>query len=136
MAFLYDRMRRYVKGARGERELLNDLYSKGFSVIRSAGSGVNSISPDIIAVKDGRGLAFECKAWDRGSVAIEKEKYDSLVEWQRNSKMETYLAWRMSNMGWYFIRLEEMRSNEKSWSVTRSDAVAISRRIESLIGMQ
>ncbi len=129
-------MRRYVKGARGERELLNDLYSKGFSVIRSAGSGVNSISPDIIAVKDGRGLAFECKAWDRGSVAIEKEKYDSLVEWQRNSKMETYLAWRMSNMGWYFIRLEEMRSNEKSWSVTRSDAVAISRRIESLIGMQ
>ena len=129
-------MRRYVKGARGERELLNNLYSKGFSVIRSAGSGVNSISPDIIAVKDGRGLAFECKAWDRGSIAIEKEKYDSLVEWQRNSRMETYIAWRMSNMGWYFIRLEEMRSNEKSWSVTRSDAVAISRRIESLIGIQ
>ena len=129
-------MRRYVKGARGERELLNDLYSKGFSVIRSAGSGVNSISPDIIAVKDGRGLAFECKAWDRGSVAIEKEKYDSLVEWQRNSKMDTYIAWRMSNMGWYFIRLEEMRSNEKSWSVTRSDALAKSRRIESLVGIQ
>ena len=129
-------MMRYVKGARGERELLNHLYSKGFSVIRSAGSGVNSISPDIIAVKDGRGLAFECKAWDRGSVAIEKEKYDSLVEWQRNSKMETYIAWRMSNMGWYFIRLEEMHSNDKSWSVTRSDAVAISRRIETLIGMQ
>lgn len=129
-------MMRYVKGARGERELLNHLHSKGFSVIRSAGSGVNSISPDIIAVKDGRGLAFECKAWDRGSVAIEKEKYDSLVEWQRNSRMETYIAWRMSNMGWYFIRLEEMRSNDKSWSVTRTDAVAISRRIDTLIGMQ
>jgi Holliday junction resolvase len=129
-------MQRYVKGARGERELLNYLYSKGFSVIRSAGSGVNSISPDIIAIRDGRGLAFECKAWDRGSVAIEKEKYDSLVEWQRNSKMDTYIAWRMSNMGWYFIRLEEMRSNEKSWSVTRSDALAKSRRIESLVGIQ
>jgi Holliday junction resolvase len=53
-------MNRYVKGARGERELLAKFADLGYSVVRSAGSGVNSISPDIIAIKDGRVYAFEC----------------------------------------------------------------------------
>src|SRR5271157_1720812 len=82
-----DLMLRYCKGARCERELLNKLYGMSYSVIRSAGSGVNSISPDIVAIKNGKGLAFECKAWERSSLSIEAEKYDALLEWERNSGM-------------------------------------------------
>ncbi len=126
-------MHRYMKGARGERELLNTLHEKGFSVMRSAGSGVNSLSPDMIAVKDGRALAFECKAWDRSSLSIDLEQFTNLLEWERNTHMETYVAWRMNNDGWYFMHLDEMTKNEKSYSVTKRRASEIARRLESLL---
>jgi Holliday junction resolvase len=126
-------IQRYSKGARGERELLNALYDKGFSVVRAAGSGVNSISPDIIAVKSGRGMVFECKAWDRGSLSIDHEKFESLRSWRDNALMETYMAWRMNGQGWYFIKLEEMTRNDRSYTVTKKRAVDIGRRLDSLV---
>ena len=125
-------MNRYSKGARSERELLNTLYGKGYSVIRSAGSGVNSLSPDLLAIKDGKGIAFECKAWDRDSLALEKEQLEALIEWQRNTKMDTYVAWRMNIHGWFFIKPEEMRSNARTYTVTKKEAMAISRGLESI----
>ena len=126
-------MQRYSKGARSERELLNTLYGKAYSVMRSAGSGVNSISPDIIAVKNGQGLAFECKAWEKSSISIEQEKYESLREWERNSGMRTFIAWRMNGESWFFIKLDEMKKTEKNYTVTKKTAYAIARRLESII---
>lgn len=126
-------MTRYSKGARGERELLNYLHDRGYSVMRGAGSGVNSLSPDIIAIKEGKGLAFECKAWDRDSIAIENDRYTGLVEWQDNTKMSTFVAWRMSGAGWLFIKPDEMSKNSKSRSVTKRTAVQINRGIESIL---
>ena len=126
-------MQRYSKGARSERELLNTLYGMKYSVMRSAGSGVNSISPDIIAIKGGSGLAFECKAWEKSSISIEPEKYESLCEWERNSGMQTFIAWRMNGESWFFIKLDEMKKTEKNYTVTRKTAQAIARRLESII---
>ena len=125
-------IQRYSKGARGERELLNELYSRGYSVVRAAGSGVNSVSPDIIAVKSGKGMVFECKAWDRGSLSIEPDKFESLRKWRDNALMETFIAWRMNGRGWFFVRLDEMTRNRNSYTVTRKNALAIGRRLESV----
>lgn len=125
-------IQRYSKGARGERELLNTLYKMGYSVVRAAGSGVNSISPDIIAVKSGKGIVFECKAWDRGSLSIDHEKFESLRLWRDNAMMETFIAWRMNGQGWFFIRLDEMKKNQNSYTVTRKSALAIGRRLDGI----
>ena len=54
----------YDKGARSERELLNILYERGYSVTRSAGSGVNALSPDLVAVRRRECILIECKAWE------------------------------------------------------------------------
>ena len=126
-------MTRYSKGARSERELLGDLHSKGYSVMRSAGSGVNSLSPDLIAVKNGKGLAFECKAWDRDSLSMENDRFEGLVNWQRNTGMATFVAWRMNGSGWFFIKLEEMKANEKTTTVSRKTALEINRKIDSIV---
>ncbi len=125
-------IQRYSKGARGERELLNELYGRGYSVARAAGSGVNAISPDIIAVRGGKGIVFECKAWDRGSLSIDHEKFESLRLWRDNALMDTYMAWRMSGEGWYFIKLDEMTKNERSYTVTKKTAQAIGRKLEHI----
>lgn len=105
----------------------------GYSVMRSAGSGVNSITPDVISYKKGRGMAFECKAWNNGSISIEPEKFDVLKRWQDNTSMETFIAWKMNNMGWFFIRLGEMSRSQKNYTVTKKNAIKIGRVFESIV---
>lgn len=128
-------MKRYSKGARSERELLGILESNNFSVIRAAGSGVSSTSPDIVGIRNGKGVAFECKAWEKSNVSIEIEKLEMLKKWQENTGMETMIAWRMNGKGWFFIKLEEMKKTERSYTITKNNAMAISRKIEAIIGI-
>ena len=129
-------MYRYGKGARYERELLNKLYDQGYSVMRGAGSGVNSLGPDIIAIKNGVCLSFECKAWDRNRVCLDLEGYEKLHKWQENTGFPAYLAWRMSGKGWFFIKLDELKQGEKDYSITRIRAMEINRQLGAIIGIE
>jgi len=124
---------RYAKGARGERELIALFSEKGFSVIRAAGSGVNSLSPDMLVFRKGVQYAFECKAWDSGSLAIQKEKFKALKEWEENTGITTFIAWRISRVGWKFIYLSELEENPKSYTVTMTKALAIDRSLDRLL---
>lgn len=126
-------MHRYVKGARSERELLNKFYSLGYSVVRAAGSGVNALGPDIIAMKKGICFSIECKAWDRGSLSLDPDQYQKLVEWEKNTDGHTFVAWRISNKGWYFIRLDEFSRGERNFNVTMKKAVAINRVLDAIL---
>jgi len=125
-------MHRYVKGARSERELLAKFHSMGYSVIRSAGSGVSSSGPDIMAIKNRMCVSFECKAWDRDRLSIDKESFERLNKWKQNTQFPTMIAWRMNNLGWYFIELEELREGEKDYSITKKKTLEIDRRMEKL----
>jgi len=127
-------MNRYVKGARGERELLAKFAELGYSVMRSAGSGVNSISPDIIAIKSGKGFAFECKAWET-SVAIEPEKYNVLKDWENNTGLKTFIAWRMNGKGWFFIPIDKLRQTEKSYRISKKEAFDNGMSIEQILSL-
>ncbi|MGC8478926.1 MAG: Holliday junction resolvase Hjc [Candidatus Micrarchaeia archaeon] len=129
-------VQRYNKGARSERELLAFLYERKFSVMRSAGSGVNSISPDLIAFREKRGLAFECKAWNGTSVAIPIDKVEALKEWESNTGMETFIAWRLNGEGWFFIRIEELSKAQTNYTITKRRAYEINRRLKDIVGAE
>jgi Holliday junction resolvase len=124
---------RYAKGARSERELITIFSERGFSVIRAAGSGVSSLSPDILVFRKGFQYAFECKAWESSSLSIEKEKFKALKEWERNTGITTFIAWRISRVGWRFVYLDELEENPKSYSITMSKTLAIDRGLEKLL---
>jgi Holliday junction resolvase len=124
---------RYLKGARSERELLNRLYDNGYSVIRAAGSGVNALGPDIIAVKDRFCMAFECKAWERNRLSIDLEAYQKLREWNDNTKFPTYIAWRMNGKGWFFVTLDELKHGDKDHSITKVRTFEINRLFDDII---
>ncbi|MEM3781393.1 MAG: Holliday junction resolvase Hjc [Candidatus Micrarchaeaceae archaeon] len=126
-------MRNYAKGARTERELFAILTQKGYSVIRSAGSGVNAISPDLIAIKKGSLISIECKAWNKSSLALDFEQYEKLVEWQHNTSFPTFVAWRMNGKGWLFIRLDEFEKGSSAYNITRKKVLAIGRTLDSAI---
>ncbi len=127
-------MNRYSKGARSERELINKFYENGFSVIRSAGSGVNSISPDIVAIKNGKGFAFECKAWDRTTLSIDEIKFNELKKWEENTNFKTFIGWRMNGEGWFFIGLGDLEKG-KNYNITKKKAKSINIRLENIMKM-
>ncbi len=123
-----------MKGARAERELLHTFYDNGWSVIRSSGSGVNALSPDVIFLKDREALCIECKAWERGSLSLDPEQFEKLVVWEKNTSFPTYVAWRMNGKGWFFIRLDEFKRTEKNFTVTMKRTIEINRRMDSILG--
>jgi len=126
-------MHRYRKGARNERELIHLFEKKGYSVVRSAGSGVNAVSPDILVFRRGKQYAIECKAWDNERVAIDHKKYNALLNWEDNTGITTLLAWKIPYDGWYFAYLSELEKNEKSYSITKKRMTEINRRFEELV---
>jgi Holliday junction resolvase len=128
-------LRRYQKGAHAERELLEILHKRGYAVIRAAGSGVSGIGPDVVAIKDHLGLAFECKAHESAALGFDQDHYNKISEWQHKSGYLTYIAWRMNNKGWYFLMLDDLRRTPKGFTVTRNEALAINRRLEHVIDL-
>ena len=95
----------YVKGARAERELIHYFSEHGFEVIRAAGSGVNSLSPDLLAFKAGRQYAIECKAWDSGSLSFDKPRYAGMKRWEEVTGITYLIGWRGSRGGGDFFSL-------------------------------
>ncbi len=94
----------YKKGARAERELMELLWRRGYAVVRSAGSG-NMYAPDVIAIKGGKVLAFECKAWNREVLTIEEHQVKKMKEWSDRGKIDVYIAWKRSYKGWKIVPL-------------------------------
>ncbi len=123
----------YQKGSRAERELIQHFSSKGFSVIRAAGSGVNSLSPDLLAFKSGIQLAIESKAHEKTSLQLDKEQFDGLREWQDNTGITTLVAWRRNRLGWRFIPLSVFHENDASFSISWEKAEMIGKNIEEIV---
>lgn len=123
----------YVKGARAERELIHYFSGHGFEVIRAAGSGVNSLSPDLLAFRAGRQYAIECKAWDSGSLSFDKGRYAAMKRWEEITGITYLIGWRVSRDGWYFFPIHLLGEQKKNYTITLSKAKMAGRRLEELI---
>ena len=113
---------RYVKGAHYERELSKRLVEKGFRVVRSAGSGVDGVSPDLTVLSSVRKFALECKAW-KNSVYIDKAKFVLMQEWERDTGLPIYLAWKHYRDSWKFFPLSALKETEKNFVASEGDLV-------------
>ncbi|NCN38935.1 MAG: hypothetical protein COY38_03600 [Candidatus Aenigmarchaeota archaeon CG_4_10_14_0_8_um_filter_37_24] len=104
-------MKRYVKGAQAERELAKQLKELGFAVIRAAGSGGSISTPDLVAIKKGRVLAFECKAW-KTTPRLKKQEYEEFRGWCEQAGAMGFMAWK--NRGWKFLGVKDIPKNNIS----------------------
>lgn len=126
-------MSKYEKGVRGERELVKLFLDKGFSVIRAAGSGIGTPSPDLLVFKRGIQYGFECKVWDADRLNFQKAKFNALKMWEENTGITTLIAWKIDRVGWRFIYLDELSDKRGGFSITREKALRINRTIGELI---
>jgi Holliday junction resolvase len=122
----------YKKGARAERELIHFFSSHGFEVIRAAGSGVNSLSPDLLAFRRGAQFAIECKAWEAGSLSFEKERVAAMKRWEEATGITYLIGWRVNRGGWFLFPVHLLEEQEKTFTITLAKAKLAGRKPEEL----
>lgn len=122
----------YRKGSRAERELIDAFSKKGYSVIRAAGSGVNSESPDILVFKRGFQYAIEAKAWEKENLNIPRSQFLLMKKWEDNTGITSFVGWRRNRMPWYFVPLSIFKENAKSFAITWKQTRMIGRTLEEL----
>ncbi len=130
-------MAHYNKGANAERELIKILDSKGFAVLRVAGSGVNPLPcPDIVALLNGKILAFECKARKGNYLPIVKEQLDEEIGWAEKAGAEFVVAWKIPNKGWLFLKHDVFHLAGKNYMLSLDEAKKHSIDLNVIIGQQ
>ncbi|MEK6958479.1 MAG: Holliday junction resolvase Hjc [archaeon] len=130
-------MAHYNKGANAERELIHTLFDKGFAVLRVAGSGVSPLpSPDVVALKDKKILAFECKAWKGQYLAIPVQTMEDEINWAKVAGAEFYVGWKIPREGWLFVKAQAFRNAGKNYMLSLEDAKKNSSVLEVIIGEQ
>jgi Holliday junction resolvase len=116
-------VKKYLKGAEAERELAKMLKERSFSVLRAAGSGSSISTPDLVAIKRGRILAFECKAW-KTVPKLKKKEYKDFLEWCERAGAMGFLAWK--NRGWLFLNIKDVKdSNIKKDGMSFEDLMFV-----------
>jgi Holliday junction resolvase len=125
-------MRCYRKGSRAERELIDHFSSKGFCVIRAAGSGVNSLSPDILVFRRGTQIGSEAKAWEKGNLNIDREQFLNLRRWEDTSGINCVIGWRRNRQPWYLVPLAVFKENRKSFAINWTMAQALGKTLEEI----
>lgn len=126
-------MQCYKKGSRAERELINYFNQHGYSVIRAAGSGINSLSPDLLFFRRGNQYAIEAKAHETENLSINKDQFLELRKWEKNTGITTYVGWRRNREGWFFIPLSVFSENEKTFTLCWKTAKIIGRKKEEFV---
>jgi holliday junction resolvase Hjr len=130
------RMAHYNKGANAERELIKDLDRHGFAVLRVAGSGSNPLPcPDVVALKAGKAIAFECKAKKGKYLPISIEQIDEEVAWAHNAGVKFVVAWKVPRKGWLFLNISSFRRKNKNFMITLDEAFEKAISFESLISL-
>lgn len=98
----------YRKGYKAELELVHLLSKRGFLAIRSPRSGrIGLPAPDVIAIRRGKILAFECKFIGR-AFKVPSSELEQLKQWERIGGAECYIAWKYPRRGWRFISLKHV----------------------------
>lgn len=126
-------MRTYAKGSRVERELIDFLHNNGFSVIRAAGSGVSSLSPDVLAFRRGIQYAFEVKAIEKEHLHIDKQQFLNLKKWEENTGITCLVGWRRNRKGWRFIPVSIFQETPKSFGLNWTKAESMGKQIKEII---
>ncbi len=130
-------MTRYNKGANAERELIKLLDTKGFAVLRVAGSGVNPLPcPDVVALFKGKILAFECKARKGNYLPIARGQLDEEIGWAEKAGAEFIIAWKIPNRGWLFFHHDIFHLAGKNYMLSLDDAKKHSIDLNVLVGWQ
>jgi len=101
------------KGTRAERELLHLFWENNWAAMRAAGSGSTSRpSPDLLASKNNKTLAIECKSIKNKSHHFNKEEIEQLILFSEIFGAKPIIGMRFDKKGWFFLNAETIPTNK------------------------
>ena len=114
-----------TRGCNYERQLVDLLYNRGFAAVRVAGSGARSTpSPDIVACRNGKILAIECKTSKRNQVYISEDQIKQLVGYSETAGARALVAVKFRQREWHFVHPSEIPKTNGSHLVLSKDTIA------------
>lgn len=124
-----------ARGYRAERELVVQLWRRGFAVMRAPASGSRvrkAAYPDVVAIKNGRVAVFEVKSRSKEeTIYLEREQVAKIVEFARRAGGKAYIAVRIPDRGWIFVPVEKLEQTEAGYKV-RKEALLEGLSLEEL----
>lgn len=124
-----------AKGTGAERELVHLFWQHGWAASRVAGSGsIKYPVPDILAGKDGRLLAIECKTTKDANQYLTKEEVADLKAFASIAGAEPLVAVRFAREEWRFLLPEELDVTPSQFVVSKRAALARGRALRDVLG--
>ncbi len=116
-------MHNKAKGSRVERELLHLFWDHGFYCLRVAGSGSMPFPcPDLLAGKNTRSLAIECKSGKKTRY-IEEKQVQELLQFAKGFGAEAWIGMRFDGMEWLFLKPSVLERTGKHYSISKDLAL-------------
>jgi len=130
------------RGYRAERELVVQLWKRGFAVMRAPASGSKvkkAMYPDVVAIKNGHVAVFEVKSRSKEeTIYIDREQVLKMIEFTERAGGRAYVAIRIPGRDWVFVPAEKLEPTGSGYRVGR-EAIAEGLNMEQLevvLGLQ
>ncbi len=128
-------MNRKKKGTDAERDLLRKFWENGWAALRTPGSGsAQHPSPDIIAGKQERKIALECKVTKSNSKYFENAEIAQLLLFSEIFGAEPWVGVKLGKEQWFFLNIEDLKKTDKSYVATLENAKNKGLIFEELLG--
>ncbi|MFN3527846.1 MAG: hypothetical protein ACK4YO_01945 [Candidatus Altarchaeaceae archaeon] len=98
----------YKKGARIEMEVVKKFLENGWIAFRIAGSGRFHSLPDVIAIKDKKIYAFQCKSTKNNKIYLNDE-YDKFLKFYQITKAECFFAVKFEKKKTRFYKISDVK---------------------------
>jgi Holliday junction resolvase len=122
------------KGTSAERELVHLFWAQDWAASRVAGSGsIKYPVPDILAGKNKRLLAIECKTTKDDNQYLTKEEVADLKTFASITGAEPYIAVRFAREEWRFLSPGELDVTPSQFVVSKKLALEHGRRIADVL---
>lgn len=123
------------KGANAERELYQMFIDNCFRAVRVAGSGMmENTSCDLLAGKQGKKYAIECKATKSKNKYITKEQIEDFLVFSEIFGLVPIVAIKFNRKGWFFLHPKELEDTGKYWSLSLKLAKEKGKRFGQMFG--
>jgi len=110
------------RGISFEREIIKKCWEQNIAAHRIAGSGSSKYpSPDIIAFRNGKGYAIECKSTKNGTIYIKEESIKQLIKFSKISGLNPVVAIKFPR-NYFFIHPNELQKEGKMFKLNMDEA--------------
>jgi Holliday junction resolvase len=127
----------HEKGARRERELVDELDEAGFAVMRApaSGSATDRDLPDVLAGDGDQFYAIEAKSSAGDPIYLDGDEVAALVYFARNFGANARIGVRFDQADWYFFHPDDLyRTDGGNYRVKRETAFAEGDDLHALAG--